>query len=333
MLRKLMVVIVLVLVLLPAAALAQDATPMNYCTSATATQEDGLATYEVNAIGSGRWARVVEYPVASPVVVIAVRDFGVGATTYQFQHLSLNPTKRYQVQMSHTSATSGFSTTGCVLEPPPLLNQLSLQVTCTTSPIGALIEWQMTSQVGVYHYVGEQDGHEIFDIPSNCPGCATGAEYSYMHITNTPSGAYRVRTGVEAQVVSVICQVPTVVHLASLKAQAEPPVPSENITLEFLGTLAGAALATWLTVNMLVRSFPRWKAKIVAIPAALFWTVGASVLLAYPDITTATVFLALANSLLVYFTATGGATMLAARASEPKRAMANGKEPFNKTWW
>lgn len=107
----------------------------------------------------------------------------------------------------------------------------------------------------------------------------------------------------------------------------------QSFTLETLGTIAGASLATWLTVNMLVRSFPKWQAKIVAIPVALFWTVGAGVLLALPDVTVATVFLSLANSVVVYFSATGGATMLAARAAEPVRARADGREPFNKAWW
>ena len=108
---------------------------------------------------------------------------------------------------------------------------------------------------------------------------------------------------------------------------------NDPFTLEALGTVVGASLATWLTVNMIVRSFPQWQAKIVAIPVALFWTVGAGVLIALPTVTAATVFLSLANSVLVYASATGGATMLAARAAEPSRAMANCKQPFNRAWW
>lgn len=338
MLRKLMVAIVLVFVLLPTTALAQDASPTNYCTSATATQEDGLATYEINAVGSGRWARVVEYPVASPAVVVAVHDFGAGATVYQFQHVPLSAAKRYQVQMSHTSATSGFSTTGCILEPPPLdVIVEDFRASCSQNTV--MLEWSVVSHINVTRFVVAKDGDEVLTVQADCPNCTSGASYMRYVFLGDPTGIYTlvvwngdVLSDVsEYQLAS--CQVPTAVHLASLKAQTEPPVPTENLTLEFLGTLAGAALATWLTVNMLVRSMPNWKAKIVAIPAAIFWTVGASVLLAYPDITVSTVFLALANSLLVYFTATGGATMLAARASEPKRAMANGKEPFNKSWW
>lgn len=107
----------------------------------------------------------------------------------------------------------------------------------------------------------------------------------------------------------------------------------QPFTLEQLGTVTGATLATWLTVNMLVRTMPHWEAKIVAVPVAFLWTVGASLVLAYPNITAEVIGVALANSLLVYTAATGGATMLAARASEPKRAMAGGKEPFNKPWW
>ncbi len=220
MLRKiLMVAVVLSLFVFPASASAQRFAPLNYCTTVSAVREQGLTTYAVNATGSGRWARIVEYPVASPAVVIAVQDFGAGATSYFFQHVALSPSHQYQVQISHTSATAGFSTSGCVFAPAPLLNQLSLQVTCIPAPSGVLIEWQMTSQVGVFHFVGEQNGHEIFDIPANCPGCMTGAEYSYLHVTNTPNGSYRVRTGVEAQVIDVVCAVPTAVRLSRFSAQ------------------------------------------------------------------------------------------------------------------
>lgn len=107
----------------------------------------------------------------------------------------------------------------------------------------------------------------------------------------------------------------------------------QPFTLEQLGTVAGASFATWLTVNMLIKTMPHWEARIVAIPVALFWTVGAALTLAYPDITASVVGVSLANSLLVYTAATGGATMLAARAAAPKRAMANGKQPFNGPWW
>lgn len=107
----------------------------------------------------------------------------------------------------------------------------------------------------------------------------------------------------------------------------------EQFTLEYLATVGGATFATWLTVNMLVRTMPNWEAKVVAVPVAFFWTVGTSVVLAYPDITASVVLMALANTLLVYAAATGGATMLASRAAQPKRAMAGGKQPFNKPWW
>lgn len=344
MLRKLMVVIVVVLALLPATALAQEATPRlvfsHFQCNGTSdaelhfvlqgTSEDLTGTFvqwyatldsvPVNgqALYTGTTGSVAHYAVDVPVSPGAHEFTILGAT---FITLAGGDVPLFNPQTVRLQSCA------------PLLNQLSMQATCVPAPYGVLIEWQMSSQVGVYHFVGEQNGYQIFDVPANCPGCMDGAEYSYMHITDTPNGSYRLRTGVEAQVVDVICQVPTAVHLASLKAQTEPPVPTDNLTLEFLGTLAGAALATWLTVNALVRAMPNLKAKIVAIPAALFWTVGASVLLAYPDVTAATVFLAVANSLLVYFTATGGATMLAARAAEPKRARVTDKEPFNKAWW
>lgn len=126
------------------------------------------------------------------------------------------------------------------------------------------------------------------------------------------------------------CFPPTAIKLSALSTQEEPMEP---FTLEYLATVAGATLATWLTVNMIVKAKPDWQAKIVAIPVAFLWTVGAALALAYPVITAGVVGVALANSLLVYTAATGGATMLAARAAEPKRAMAGGKQPFNGKWW
>ena len=338
MLRKLMVVIVLVLALLPATVLAQDVSPTNYCTSATATQEQGLTTYAVNATGSGRWARIVEYPVASPAVVVAVQDFGAGATSYFFQHVALSPSHQYQVQTSHTSATTGFSTSGCVFAPAPL-NVIVEDFRASCAQNTVMLEWSVVSHIDVTHFAIAKDGDTLAIVQATCPGCTSGASYMRYLFLGDPTGIYTLVTWNGNAISDVSeywlesCQVPTAVHLASLKAQTEPPVPTENLTLEFLGTLAGAALATWLTANALVKAQPSWKAKIVAIPAAIFWTVGASVLLAYPDVTAATVFLALANSLLVYFTAPGGATMLAARAAEPKRARVTDKEPFNKAWW
>lgn len=126
------------------------------------------------------------------------------------------------------------------------------------------------------------------------------------------------------------CSPPTSVKLSSIDTKEQPV---DQFTLEYLATVAGATLATWLTVNMIVKAKPDWQAKIVAIPVAFLWTVGAALALAYPVITAGVVGVALANSLLVYTAATGGATMLASRAAEPKRAMSGGKQPFNRPWW
>jgi hypothetical protein len=340
--KLLLVVIVIVALALPIAASAQEVVPLNYCTTVEAHQEAGLTTYEVNATGSGRWARVVQYPAGSPAVVVAVRDFLVGATVYRFQHLALSASQQYQVQTSHTSATSGFSTTGCVFSVAPLAVVIeAFTATCSGVPYGSEVElrWSVSTELLSTGYIVARNGDVVLNVSAACPGCVAGMSYERSVALPDTHGIYTLMVYNGSELVDVrefwlaSCAAPTAVKLAALKAQTEPPIPTDNITLEFLGTLAGAALATWFTVNMFVKSMPNWKAKIVAIPAALFWTVGASVLLAYPNVTAATVFLALANSLLVYFTATGGATMLAARATAPSRAMANGKEPFNQPWW
>lgn len=175
---KVAIVFVLLAVLaLPASA--APAVPLNYCTMVSATQEAGLTTFEVNATGSGRYARLVEYPVAgAPVVVAGPQDFGSGATTYQFQHVTLNPAKQYQMQMSHTSLTAGFSTTGCVLNPPPLYVDLEyFYGNRSTARWAVATEWGVASYK-LYRGTPTSHGAFVAFVPAQCPGCTMGAAYA-----------------------------------------------------------------------------------------------------------------------------------------------------------
>lgn len=106
-------------------------------------------------------------------------------------------------------------------------------------------------------------------------------------------------------------------------------MPDDLFSLQQLGTLAGATVATILITNAIVAMRPAWPAKIVAIFPAILVTVGAALLLA--PITAESVALALVNSFVVYTAATGGATMLASR-NRNVRSMDAGR-PFNSPWW
>lgn len=108
--------------------------------------------------------------------------------------------------------------------------------------------------------------------------------------------------------------------------------PITPFTLEYLATVAGASTAVWLFTNAIVQARPDTPAKVVAAILSVVITVVATVVVSWPP-TVGAVFLALANSVLVYVAATGGATMLAARAASPMRARADKPLPFNRPWW
>ena len=182
--------VVLMFVLLAVLALpasAAPAIPLNYCTTVEAHQEAGLTTYEVNATGSGRYARLVEYPVSgAPVIIAGPQDFGNGATTYRFQHVTLNPAKQYQVQMSHTSLTTGYSTTGCVISPPPLYVDLEYFYGNRS-----MARWAVATEWGVASYKlyrGTPTSHGTFVafVPAQCPNCTAGASYT-VSVTAGPT--------------------------------------------------------------------------------------------------------------------------------------------------
>jgi hypothetical protein len=97
---------ILLLVALLAAAIPTPAlasAPDNYCTSVTV--EAVTTGYDVSAIGNGRYARIRDLTAAQTVVAT---DFGSGATAYTWTSVALDVTHSYQVQVSHTSLTTGF---------------------------------------------------------------------------------------------------------------------------------------------------------------------------------------------------------------------------------
>lgn len=330
--KLLLVVIVIAALALPIAASAQEVSSLWHCDAVSAPVA-GNPGWNYTASGSAAWWRTKQ--VGGAVVVQA-------QPSPNFLHAPIVDGVQYQVQAADSQSGPWSNDASCVFSIPPLAVVIDdFTATCSGVPYGSEVElrWRVSTELLSTNYIVARNGDVVLNVAAACPGCMAGMAYERNVELPDAHGIYSLLVYNGSELVDVrefflaSCALPTAVKLAALKAQTEPPVPTDNITLEFLGTLAGAALATWLTVNMFVKSMPNWKAKIVAIPAALFWTVGASVLLAYPDVTAATVFLALANSLLVYFTATGGATMLAARAAAPKRAMANGKQPFNQPWW
>lgn len=111
MIRSIALAVVLVM-LVTSTALAAPA-PDNYCT--TVNVEAETSGYTVTATGAGRYARVRDLTAGQTVVAT---DFGSGATVYVWTGLALDTEHQYQVQVSHTSLMTGYSTTGCVFTPP-----------------------------------------------------------------------------------------------------------------------------------------------------------------------------------------------------------------------
>lgn len=91
--------------------------PDNYCLTVT-VEAVVNAGYNVTATGAGRYARIRDLTDNQTVVA---SDFGPGATLYTWIGLTvyeLQQDHQYQVQVSHTSLTTGYSSSGCVFSPP-----------------------------------------------------------------------------------------------------------------------------------------------------------------------------------------------------------------------
>ncbi len=140
---------VLLLVALLAAAIptAHASQPDNYCTTVNvAPTTNG---YTVTATGAGRYARIRDLTTSTTVIAT---DFGAGATAYAWTGLALDTAHNYQVQVSHTSLTTGYSTSGCVFTPPPPLAVVIASFTGQCVEKGVRLEWETVSEIGVFSF-------------------------------------------------------------------------------------------------------------------------------------------------------------------------------------
>ena len=209
------------LILLVVALLAAMTTPAvasqpdNYCT--TVTVQATATGYNVNATGAGRYARVRDLTDAQTVIAT---DFGSGATSYTWTDLALDPTHNYQVQVSHTSLTSGYSTSGCLFTPPPPLAVViaSFAATCTSG--GVLLEWETVSEIGVTSFTLSLHDAVLATIPAQHPGSPIGASYTYTD-TASAGGVYTLTGAGDPATATVFCG-PTAVSLTSFTAIRKP---------------------------------------------------------------------------------------------------------------
>lgn len=174
------VLVLVLLVALLAVAAPAGATPDNYCSTVNVVPVPG-GTYNVNATGSGRYARVRDLTTATTVVAT---DFGTGATIYSWNGLTLDAAHQYQVQVSHTSLTTGYSTTGCVFTPPPPLGVELEYFQATRQGGTVLVEWQTVSErdamsFDLYRGSGTTLGVLIASLPAH-PGSQQGYYYSFV---------------------------------------------------------------------------------------------------------------------------------------------------------
>lgn len=189
------VMVVMALTAMPAAA--RPAAPTNYCTTVEAVATG--STYTINATGAGRYARVVEWPVVgAPVVVAGPTDFGLGATAYHWYNVTLGQ-REYQVQVSHTSLTTGYSTGGCVFRPPiPQAVVLEWFDAKPMSVTAAHVVWSVSTELGAagYNLYGEaeQNGEQLLAfIPASNPGGTGGALYNYFDYGEPAGGRVTYR--------------------------------------------------------------------------------------------------------------------------------------------
>lgn len=167
--------------------------PTNYCTSVVITPTQPAGTYTVDAIGSGRWARCVRN--GTTTVLCGPTDFGVGATQYHWAGVSLIPGDVIQVQTSHTSATTGYSTTGCIKVVPAPLNVEFEVYGAWLVPYGADVYWVTISEHDAAYFevfrhpVPGLPGTKILTLPAAHPGANIGAAYSFFDDSVTFSKA------------------------------------------------------------------------------------------------------------------------------------------------
>ena len=176
-----MVILILGLLL---AVMPASAAPTNYCTSVVLTPTQPSGTYTIDAIGAGQWARGVRN--GTSTVLWGPTDFGAGATTYHWAGIYLTQGDVVQVQMSHTSATTGYSTTGCITTVPAPLSVILDDYGAWLVPGGAEVYWTTVSEINTRYF--EVYRHPAPGLPGTLihteqaasPGGTQGAAYSYF---------------------------------------------------------------------------------------------------------------------------------------------------------
>ena len=158
-------VVLLVLVTGTALASHQTTQPDNYCTTVDVVAVVN-AGYNVTATGAGRYARIRDLTTATTVIAT---DFGAGATTYTWTGLTaqqLPMAHQYQVQVSHTSLTTGYSTSGCLFTPP----MPQAVVIERFEVVKGAFEWDATED-GLGYQVFDAQGRQWTPyIPAMSPG-------------------------------------------------------------------------------------------------------------------------------------------------------------------
>lgn len=174
--------VLLVMALLAAMTLPAHASPDNYCTTVTVTPSGSL--FNVTATGAGRYARVRD--LTNSIVVIAT-DFGAGATTYTWTGLALDTAHQYQVQVSHTSLTTGYSTSGCTFTPPipqaVFIDRFEF--------VRGAFEWDATWEGVGYWVTSPAGGVWTAWTPAQVPGGVGWFQYRVYPVTRkVPPGIY-----------------------------------------------------------------------------------------------------------------------------------------------
>lgn len=158
--------------------------PTNYCTSVAITPTQPGGTYTIDAIGSGRYARGVRN--GTTTVLWGPTDFGAGTTVFHWTGVALTQGDVVQVQMSHTSATTGYSTTGCITTVPAPLAVILDDYGAWLVPGGAEIFFTTVSEINARYYeiyrhpAPGLPGTLIHTEPAANPGGTQGAAYSYF---------------------------------------------------------------------------------------------------------------------------------------------------------
>jgi hypothetical protein len=224
----LLIVALLAAMTTPAVASAPD----NYCSTVNVTATE--TGYDVTATGAGRYARVRDLTDATTVIAT---DFGSGATVYTWTGLALDTTHSYQVQVSHTSLTTGYSTTGCVFTPPISLGVVIGPFTATVAGADVLLEWESLSEwdnLGYHVYRGSTatlaSAVEIAYLPSLNPGSTVGPwQYAYTDAGLAPGFYWYwlkdedvTGFGLFSDPVVVMVEAVTAVSLAAFTAATSP---------------------------------------------------------------------------------------------------------------